>query len=68
MTKGEVRAAEYRARAFDALELAESAVLDHVREQRRKSADMWTRLAEAEDVRNRGLRNIVPPAVAADKP
>jgi len=51
MTKGELRAQEYRARARDAWALVETATLEHVREQRRRSASTWTAMAEAEEAR-----------------
>jgi hypothetical protein len=51
MTKGELRAAEYRARANEAWASAESAALDQVREQRRHAAAVWTSMADAEDAR-----------------
>lgn len=54
MTKGELRAAEYRARADEAMAAAESATLAHVREQRRHSAAVWTSMAEAEEARAQG--------------
>lgn len=53
MTKGEIRAAEYRARAREALASVESAPLERVREQRRQSAAVWTEMAEAEEARAR---------------
>ena len=62
MTKGELRAIEYRARAQEALASVESASLAHVREQRRRSAATWTEMAEAEEARVRGLR---PPSEGA---
>jgi hypothetical protein len=61
MTKGELRAAEYRARADEALASAESATLQHVREQRRHSAAVWTSMAEAEEARAHTLRGALPP-------
>ena len=51
MTKGELRAEEYRARAREALAFAEDATLDRVREQRRQSAATWAEMAEAEEAR-----------------
>ncbi len=56
MTKGEIRAAEYRARADEAMASMESATLDHVREQRRHSAAVWTSMAEAEEARALSLK------------
>lgn len=41
----DVRAAGYRARAQEALASAESASLERVREQRRRSAAMWAQMA-----------------------
>jgi hypothetical protein len=61
MTKGELRAAEYRARAGEAMASVESATLDHVREQRRHAAAVWTSMAEAEEARTEALRG-QPPA------
>jgi hypothetical protein len=51
MTKGELKAQEYRSRAEDALVSAESASLDLVREQRHRAAAIWFSMAEAEDRR-----------------
>ena len=65
MTKGELRAAEYRARADEALASVESATLEHVREQRRRSAAVWTAMAEAEEARAHAPR---PGPPAADPP
>jgi hypothetical protein len=59
MTKGELRAQEYRARARDAWALVEAATLEHVREQRRRAATAWTEMAEAEEARAQNLR--LPP-------
>ncbi|MDB5447668.1 MAG: hypothetical protein JWQ97_2985 [Phenylobacterium sp.] len=53
MTKGEIRAEEYRARASEALAFAEVATLDRVREQRRRAAATWAEMAEAEEERAR---------------
>jgi uncharacterized protein involved in propanediol utilization len=61
MTKGEIRAQEYRARAREAWALVEAATLEHVREQRRLSATTWTKMAEAEEAGARSLR-LPPPA------
>jgi len=65
MTKGELRAAEYRARADEALASVETAKLDHVREQRRHSAAVWTSMAQAEEARTQSLRG-PPPRRAPD--
>jgi hypothetical protein len=62
MTKGELRAAEYRARAGEAMASVESATLEHVREQRRHSAAVWTSMAEAEEARTQSLRGPPPAA------
>jgi hypothetical protein len=62
MTKGEIRAAEYRARAEEALASVESATLEHVREQRLHSAAIWTSMAETEEARSQILQG--PPPVA----
>jgi hypothetical protein len=51
MTKGELRAQEYRARAREALASAEAATLAQVREQRLHAAATWTGMAEAEEAR-----------------
>ena len=56
MTKGELRAQEYRARARDAWALVEAATLEHVREQRRLAVAAWTEMAEAEEARVQSLR------------
>jgi hypothetical protein len=61
MTKGELRAEEYRARAQEALASVEAASLDRVREQRRQSAAIWTEMADAEEARAR-IRPIGTPA------
>ncbi len=61
MSKGELRAAEYRARADEALASVESATLEHVREQRRHSAAVWRSMADAEEARTQSLRG--PPAL-----
>ena len=53
MTKGELKVQEYRARARDAGDLADAATLEHVREQQRRSAAIWTAMAEAEESRAR---------------
>ena len=63
MTKGEIRAQEYRARARDAWDMVEAATLEHVREQRRLSATTWTAMAEAEEARAQSLRR-PPPATS----
>ena len=63
MTKGEIRAQEYRARALEAWALVEAATLEHVREQRRLSATTWTAMADAEEARAHGLR-LPPPATS----
>lgn len=62
MTKGELRAEEYRARADAALAFAEDATLERVREQRRRAAATWVEMAEAEEarVRNRPLAPTQP--------
>ena len=60
MTKGELRAQEYRARAHEALAFAEAATLDHVREQRQRSAATWTEMAEAEEARAQSQRRPPP--------
>jgi hypothetical protein len=59
MTKGELRAMEYRARAQEALASVESAGLERVREQRRLAAATWTEMAEAEEARARSQRRAV---------
>ena len=64
MTKGELRAQEYRARARDAWTLVEAATLEHVREQQRRSATAWTEMAEAEEARAQSLR-LPPPRTSA---
>lgn len=46
MTKGELRAFEYRARAEAALASVEGAGLERVREQRRRSAATWAEMAD----------------------
>jgi hypothetical protein len=53
MTKGQLRAEEYRAREREALAFAEAASLENVREQRRRAAAIWTEMAEAEEARAR---------------
>lgn len=60
MTKGELRAQEYRARAREALASVEAATLEHVRELRRRSAATWTEMAEAEEARTQILRRVLP--------
>ena len=60
MTKGELRAAEYRSRADEALASVESATLENVREQRRHSASVWTSMADAEEARTQSLRGPPP--------
>lgn len=60
MTKGELRAQEYRAKARDAWALVEGATLEHVREQRRLSATAWTEMAEAEEARAQSRRDLEP--------
>jgi hypothetical protein len=57
MTNGELRAAEYRARAQEALASVDDASLERVREQRRQSAAAWNEMAEALEIRaqRRGL-------------
>ena len=42
MTKGELKAQEYRTRAEDALASAEATSLARVQEQRRRAAAVWT--------------------------
>ncbi len=51
MTKGELKAQEYRTRAEDALASAEATRLARVQEQRRRAAAVWTGMAEAEERR-----------------
>lgn len=63
MTKGELRAEEYRARAREALALAEDASLERVREQRQRAAATWAEMAEAEEARERS-RQAAPPEAA----
>jgi hypothetical protein len=65
MTKLELRALEYRARAREALALAESASLEQVREQRRRAAAIWTEMADAEEAR---ARSFLDCAVSAPTP
>jgi len=60
MTKGELRAMEYRAKAQEALASVESAGLERVREQRRRSAAIWSEMADAEDARALSLRSPPP--------
>lgn len=60
MTKGELRAMEYRARAQEALALSESAGLERVREQRRLSAATWIEMAEAAEARARTRSALFP--------
>lgn len=61
MTKGELRAEEYRARAREALAFAEDASLERVREQRQRAAATWVEMAEAEEARERS-RHAAPQA------
>jgi hypothetical protein len=56
MTSGELRAAEYRARAQEALASVDSTSLERVREQRRQSAAAWTQMADALEMRAQGRR------------
>jgi hypothetical protein len=56
MTKGELSAQEYRARARDALASAEAATLGKVREQRMLSAATWIEMAEAEEAQAQAVR------------
>jgi hypothetical protein len=56
MTSGELRAAEYRARAQEALASVDSASLERVREQRRRSAAAWNQMAEALEMRAQSRR------------
>lgn len=60
MTKGELRAQEYRARARETLASVEAATLQHVREQRRRAAATWTEMAEAEEARAQSMRRTLP--------
>jgi hypothetical protein len=62
MTKGELRAEEYRARAREALAFAEDASLDRVREQRQRAAATWVEMAEAEEAREKSRRSPPPGA------
>jgi hypothetical protein len=60
MTKGELRAEEYRARAREAQAFADDASLDRVREQRQRAAATWVEMAEAEEAREKS-RQLAPP-------
>ena len=62
MTKGELKAQEYRARAQDAMNSLAAASLEHVREQWRRSAATWTEMAEAEEARAERLTRVSPGA------
>ena len=61
-TKSQLKVQEYRTRAQEALTVVEGPVLEHVREQWRRSAAMWTEMAEAEEARMRRLR-LPPPGL-----
>jgi hypothetical protein len=60
MSKGELRAEEYRARAREALASVEAATLEQVREQRRRAAAAWTEMAEAAEPRAHSMRRDLP--------
>lgn len=51
MVKYPIRAEEYRARAAAELEAGAASPLEHVRTKHARSAQVWTNLAEAEEVR-----------------
>ncbi|CAN7197700.1 hypothetical protein LJR225_000627 [Phenylobacterium sp. LjRoot225] len=68
MTKGELRAEEYRARAREALAFAEDASLDRVREQRQRAAATWVEMAEAEEAREKSRQSAPPGAPLAAPP
>lgn len=51
MTQYPIRADEYRARATAEARLGASAALDQVRAKHERAAQVWSDLAEAEDLR-----------------
>lgn len=82
MIASDIRAAEYRAKAQQALAIAESSGLIQVRRRQEAAADVWTGLATSEDRRSAYAREVaaraparasrtlglVSPAVLACKP
>jgi hypothetical protein len=60
MSKGELRAQEYRERARETLASVEAATLEHVREQRRRAAATWIEMAEAAEARVQSVRRDLP--------
>jgi hypothetical protein len=62
MSKHELKADEYRARAKEASAAADSATLARVRERHEQAARTWSDLAEAVEARTLTRRTSEPPA------
>jgi hypothetical protein len=66
MSGSEIRAAEYRAKAEDALARAQASPLQQVRERLEAAASTWEGLARSEDVRTMHLARRFGRAAEAD--